>query len=136
MIKRLAASLVFLAFVASALADEPVRHSFFIAGPTFTGIIGEVGEEIWNAGMPGARDGFVLPNGNVLIAWSEEVKELTRENRTVFRFKRSTENREIGTAERLKNGRTLITELGPKPRLLGVNEDGTIALEVPLQPET
>ncbi len=115
---------------------EPIRHSFFIAGPTFTGIIGEDGNEVWNAGAPAARDGYVLPNGNVLIAWSEEVKELTRDHKVVFRFQRSADNREIGTVERLKNGRTLITELGPKPRLLEVEADGTIALEFRLKPET
>ena len=29
-----------------AIADEPIRHSFFIAGPSFTGIIDEDGKEI------------------------------------------------------------------------------------------
>jgi hypothetical protein len=119
-----------------ASADEPVRHSFFIAGPTFTGIIGEDDQELWNANKPAARDGFILPNGNALIAWSDEVRELTRDHQTVFHYSRSAENSEIGTAQRLQNGRTLITELGKKPRLLEVNADGTIAVEVPLQPET
>jgi len=127
---------ILLAFGISVSADEPIRHSFFIAGPTLTGIIDEEGEEAWNAGEPAARDGFVLPNGNVLIAWSGEVKELTRDKKLVFQFKLSPENREIGTVERLKNGRTLITELGPKPRLLEVDSDGKIALEFALQPET
>jgi hypothetical protein len=127
---------LWLLLLASAPADEPIRHSFFIAGPTLTGIIGEEGQEVWNAGTPTARDGFVLPNGNVLIAWSEEVKELTLDNKLVFHYKRAPANREIGTVERLKNGRTLITELGPKPRLLEVDADGEITLELPLQPET
>jgi hypothetical protein len=56
------------------LAVEPIRHSFFIVGPSFTGIIDEEGKEIWDSGKPAARDGFVLSSGNVLIAWSEEVK--------------------------------------------------------------
>lgn len=122
--------------ISPALSDEPIRHSFFIAGPTFTGIIGEDGREIWNSGRPAARDGFVLPNGNVLIAWGDEVRELTRENETVFHYVKSAENNEIGTVERLDNGHTLITELGKKPRLLEVTADGKIAVEVPLQPET
>ena len=119
-----------------AHSDEPIRHSFFIAGPTFTGIIDEDDKEIWNAGRPAARDGFVLPNGNVLIAWGDEIRELTRENKTVFHYVKSAENSEIGTVERLDNGHTLITELGSKPRLLEVASDGKIAVEVPLQPET
>ena len=129
--------IVLLALAASARAEDPIRHSFFIAGPSFTGIIDEEGQEIWNAEKPAARDGYVLPDGNVLIAWSEEVTELTRDKKeVVFHFQRSPENREIGTVERLDNGRTLITELGPKPRLLEVEANGKIAVEFALQPET
>jgi hypothetical protein len=120
----------------AARSDEPIRHSFFIAGPTFTGIIDEDDKEIWNAGRPAARDGFVLANGNVLIAWGDEVRELTRENKTVFHYVKSAENNEIGTVERLDSGHTLITELGTKPRLLEVAADGKIVVELPLQPET
>jgi hypothetical protein len=72
----------------------------------------------------------------VLIAWSDEVKEFTREKQVIFTYKLSPENKEIGTVQRLPSGRTLITELGPKPRLLEVNADGTIAVDCPLQPET
>lgn len=122
--------------ISPANGDEPIRHSFFIAGPTFTGIIDEDDKEVWNAGRPAARDGFVLPNGNVLIAWGDEVRELTRENETVFHYVKAAENNEIGTVERLDNGHTLITELGKKPRLIEVTADGKIAVEVPLQPET
>jgi hypothetical protein len=114
----------------------PIRHSLFIAGPTFTGIIDEAGKEVWNTGRPGARDGFVLDNGNVLIAWGDEAQELTRDKQVVFSYKKSPGCQELGTVERLANGRTLITELGPKPRLLEVDHDGKIAVDVSLQPET
>jgi hypothetical protein len=116
--------------------DEPIRHSFFIAGPTFTGIIAEDGSESWNAGKAAARDGFILSNGNALIAWSDEVKELTKDHVTVFHYEISKDNKEIGTVQRLEDGRTLITELGSNPRLLEINPDGAIAVAVPLQPET
>lgn len=136
MIKVICYGFVLLTIASAATAADDVRHSFFIAGPTFTGIIDEDGEELWNAGAPAARDGFVLPNGNVLIAWSGEVKELTRDMKVVWQFKLSPENRELGTAQRLENGRTLIAELGPKPRLLEVEPGGQIASETPLEPET
>ncbi|MCE9608469.1 MAG: hypothetical protein K8U03_26595 [Planctomycetia bacterium] len=123
-------------FVDRELAAEEIRHSFFVAGPTFTGIIDEAGQESWNAGRGGARDGWVLPNGNVLIAWTDEVKEFTRDKAVVFRYARSADNKEIGTVERLADGRTLVTELGPKPRLLEIEPDGKIAVEFPLEPET
>ncbi|MEZ6065240.1 MAG: hypothetical protein R3B90_05935 [Planctomycetaceae bacterium] len=113
-----------------------IRHSFFVAGPTLTGIIGEDGEVAWDAGRPGARDGFVLDNGNVLIAWANEVKELTRDHQLVFHYKLQPPNQEIATAARLDDGNTLIVELGPQPRLLEVNRAGEIELQCPLQPET
>ncbi|SFH73192.1 beta-propeller domain-containing protein [Planctomicrobium piriforme] len=122
--------------LATGLQAEEIKHSFFIAGPTFTGILGESGEELWNAGKPAARDGFVLPNGNVLIAWSDEVRELTRDHQTVFHYTLSGGNKEIGTAQRLANGNTLIAELGQQPRLLEVTPTGAIAVQFPLQPET
>ena len=120
---------------ASALA-EPVRHSFFIAGPTFTGLIDESGQEAWDSGKPAARDGFVLPNGNVLIAWSDEVKELTRDKQVVFQYARSDENKEIGTVQRLESGNTLVTELGPKPRLMEIDPTGKTVVSFALEPET
>lgn len=119
-----------------AIADEPIRHSLFIAGPNFTGIIDEEGKEVWNSGKNGARDGFVLPSGNVLIAWSNEAKEFTREKKVVWEYKLSEGNREIGTIERLENGNTLLTELGPKPRLLEVTAEGKVVVVFPLEPET
>lgn len=125
-----------IAINSPTFAEEPIRHSFFIAGPSFTGIIDEEGKEVWDSGKPAARDGFVLAGGNVLIAWSDEVKELTRDKKVVFHFAKSPENREIGTVQRLEDGRSLITELGPKPRLMEVDAAGRILLEFPLQPET
>ncbi len=117
-------------------ADDTIRHSFFLAGPTFTGIIDEAGREVWDSGRGGARDGWVLPSGNVLIAWSDEVRELTRDKKVVFHYKLDAANKEIGTAQRLTDGNTLITELGSKPRLLEVDANGKIVVDCPLKPET
>jgi hypothetical protein len=117
-------------------AAKPITHSFFIAGPSFTGIIDEAGKEVWDSGRAAARDGYVLPNGNILIAWGSEVKEFTPDKKVVFHFAKSPENQEIGTVERLKDGNTLITELGAKPRLMEVDPAGKIVVDVPLKPET
>lgn len=125
-----------LLMTADVRADEPIKHSLFIAGPQFTGIIDEEEKVVWDAGRPGARDGFVLENGNLLIAWTNEVLEQTRDKKVVFRYAISPENQEIGTVARLANGRTMITELGKNPRLLEVDADGKIVVEVKLAPET
>ena len=120
----------------AATADEPaaIRHSLIVFGNR-TAIIDESGQVEWEY-RGRSRDGFVLPNGNVLIAWSDVVQEVTRDKQVVFEWKLSPENREIGTAQRLYNGNTLITELGPQPRLLEIAPQGTLVLTVPLQPET
>ncbi|MGB7347816.1 MAG: hypothetical protein WBD20_26565 [Pirellulaceae bacterium] len=119
-----------------AAADDEIRHSFFVAGPDFTGIIDEDGNKKWDAGRPQARDGWILENGNALIAWKEIVQELTPSKEVVFEYKLNKPNKEIGTVQRLANGNTLITELGKKPRLLEIDNAGKVQVEFPLQPET
>jgi len=123
----------------SSRAADPVpaptiRHSYLVMGGK-TAIIGEEGQVLW-AYRDGSRDGFILPNGNALLAFSEVVEEVTPDKQVVFSFRRSADNQEIGTAQRLYNGDTLVTELGRKPRLLEVAPAGRVVLEVPLQPET
>ncbi len=139
-----------LAFVPLALeasqsqAQEKIAHSYLVLGSR-TAIIAEDGSVSWEyAG--GSRDGFVLPNGNVLLAFGNRVEEVTPKKEIVFSYSLDPSNKEIGTAERLYNGNTLITELGPKPRLLEVayrSEQsqasllhGPIVNEVRLEPET
>lgn len=111
-----------------------IRHSYLVLGGK-TAIIGEDGKATWEY-RGGTRDGFVLPNGNVLLAYADRIEELTREKEVVFSYQRSTENGELITAQRLYNGNTLIPELGNRPCLLEVNPKGEVVLEVPLQPET
>ncbi len=118
---------------------KAITHSVFIAGPEFTGIIGEDGEVVWDAGRKGARDGYVLPNGNVLICWADVVKEYDKDKAVIFTFerKKGEGNVELGTAVRLANGNTLITESSnDTPRLMEVDKEGEIVVSVPLQPET
>ena len=115
-------------------ADSALRHSYLVLGGK-TAIIGEDGQVQWEY-RGGSRDGLVLPGGNVLIAYSDRVEEVTPAKQVVFSYDRSAENSEIGTTQRLYNGNTLVTELGRRPRLLEVNAKGAVVAEVPLQPET
>lgn len=129
------AILAVLKALPSAFAETPaIRHSYLVMGAK-TAIIDEDGQVEWDyAG--GSRDGFVLPGGNVLLAFSDRVEEVTRDKQVVFSYQRSNENREIGTTQRLYSGNTLVTELGPRPRLLEVDAKGKVVLEVSLLPET
>ncbi|MEM7479100.1 MAG: hypothetical protein AAF483_29300, partial [Planctomycetota bacterium] len=113
MIRSTIFAVLSLAFCFASSAQE-VKHSFFVAGPDFTGIVGEDGSKQWDAGRKGARDGWVLPDGNVLIAWADVVQEITPDHKVVFEYKKDPANKELGTVARLPNGRTLITELGSK----------------------
>lgn len=116
------------------ISESGITHSFLVTG-TKTAIIGEDCEVIWEV-KGKSRDGEVLPNGNVLVAFAHEVKEFTQEKTVVFHYPLAAENKEISTANRLANGNTLIAEMGAKPRILEVSPDGQIVVEVPVKPET
>ena len=147
-IKRYLASSLFAAWVALCGlplgAQEKIAHSYLVLGAK-TAIIAEDGSVTWEY-SGGSRDGFVLPNGNVLLAFGNRVEEVTVDQQVVFRYTLDPSNKEIGTAERLYNGNTLVTELGPNPRLLEIaapadaakdsKVDGKIVSEIKLDPET
>jgi len=125
----------------SAFAESPIgiAHSVFVAGAE-TAILSDKGEELWK--YPAAtRDGFVLPDGHVLLAVSKNkdypggaVVEVTRENQIVFEYKGTQV--EVNTVQALANGRILLTEAGPNPRVLEVDRTRKIVVEVPLQAQT
>jgi Mal s 1 allergenic protein-like len=116
------------------VSSQGIRHSFLVTG-SITAIIGERNEILWQVKRY-SRDGFVLPNGNVLVSHGNEANEYTRAGKVVFHYKLDKANRELGTAVRLADGNTLLVERGRKPRLLEVDGKGKVRAEVPLQPET
>ena len=52
------------------VSESGIKHSFLICGPK-TVIVNENDEIVWET-KGYARDGFVLPNGNVLLRSAEE----------------------------------------------------------------
>ena len=119
----------------SVLAGEKITHSFLAAGAE-TRIVDGSGKTVWRY-PKSTRDGWVLPGGNILLAVSKDkefpggaVVEVTRAGETVFTWK-GTQS-EVNTAQALPNGHIMLTEAGAKPRLLEVNRDGKIVVEVPL----
>lgn len=125
-----------LAGLAASHAQTAVTHSFLATGGE-TRIVDGDGKTIWK--YPGStRDGFVLPNGNLLLAVSKgkdypggAVVEVKRDLTKVFEFN-GTQS-EVNTAQALPNGNIMLTEAGAKPRILEVNREGKIVVEVPLQ---
>lgn len=125
---------VFAASFGEQISDSGIRHSFLITG-TKTAIIDEKCEILWEVKAK-SRDGEVLPNGNVLVTFANEVKEFTRDYNVVFHYKLAEGNKEISTAKRLENGNTMIAEMGAKPRILEITPEGKMVIEVPVMPET
>lgn len=119
--------------------SAPITHSYAMFGGV-TQIVSATGEILWK--YPAAtRDGWVLPNGNLLLTLSKNkdypggaVIEVTRDNKIVFEFK-GTQS-EVNTSQALENGNILLTEAGDKPRLLEVDRSGKIMVEVALQGQT
>ena len=116
------------------VSESGIPHSFLICGNP-TALVNEKNEIVWQTKGYG-RDGFVLKSGNVLVSIGNEAKEITREGEVVWSYKLSKGNKELGSSVRLDNGNTLIVERGVKPQLLEVRKDGSVAVTVPLKPDT
>lgn len=126
-----------LAAVASA-AEPQITHSFLACGRD-TRILDGAGKTIWSYPQI-SRDGWVLENGNVLLALNKTaiphggVVEVTRDGKVVFEYPGT--QTEVNTVQPLPDGNILLTEAGDKPRILEVTRAGKIVAEVPLQAQT
>ncbi len=116
-----------------------ICHSFLGVGKANqTVIVNELGEIEWKWDMPGS-DGWVLPNGNVLLAvYPTEgfpnggVVEVNRKsNEIVWQYR--GQQQEISTVQPLGDDRFLVAELGDQPRAIVVNRAGEILKETPFQ---
>jgi hypothetical protein len=139
-LSRLIACTAFVvAFAPVVVAGEPIKHAFLATGSE-TFITDAHGKTTWKY-PHSSRDGWVLDNGNVLLALSKNksypggaVAEVDKEGKVVFEFK-GTQS-EVNTVQSLGEGKVLLTEAGDKPRILEVDRDGKIVAEVPIQAQT
>lgn len=138
-LRQLLCCLAILATTTTLFAAEKVTHSFLGVGKANkTVIIGEDNKVEWSFNMP-ASDGWVLDNGNVLLALygtkdfpkggAVEVERDTK--KIVFQYK--GQQNETSTAIRLADGSTIVTELGPNPRVVQLDSLGKIIGTTPLQ---
>jgi hypothetical protein len=116
-----------------------ITHALLALGAE-TYITDDSGAVVWTY-PAGTRDGYVLPGGNVLLALSKGGEfpgggavEVTRDGKVVFRFK-GTQS-EVNTVQALGGGRYMLTEAGPRPRLVEVDRDGKVLVEVALEAQT
>lgn len=118
------------------VAADPVRHSFLATGGE-TFILDDSGKSLWTY-PHSSRDGWVLENGNILLALSKSktypggaAAVVDRGGKILFLHKGT--QAEVNTVQPLPNGVILLTEAGPNPRLLEVDSTGKIVTEVPLK---
>lgn len=137
---RIGIAVLGLALLAAAgRAAEPIKHAFLATGNE-TFVVDENGKTTWTY-PHSTRDGWLLDNGHVLLALSKSkaypggaAVEVDRDGKTLFEFK-GTQS-EVNTVQPLAGGNVLLTEAGAKPRLLEVDRDGKVVVEVPLQAQT
>jgi outer membrane protein assembly factor BamB len=115
---------------------EKITHSFLVTGSE-TYIVGGDDTVTWRY-PKSTRDGWVLPDGRLLLAVSKgkeypggAVVEVDREGRVHFEY-RGTQS-EVNTVQPLPNGNLVLTEAGKKPRLLEVDRGGKTVVEIPIQ---
>lgn len=123
-----------LAYSPSLMADE-VTHSFLACGQS-TYIVDGEGNKTWTY-PHSTRDGYVLPNGNVVLTLNKgkrfkggAVVEVTPDGSETIIWKGT--QAEVNSAHPTESDTFVLTEAGPKPRLLEVNRDGEILVEFPL----
>jgi outer membrane protein assembly factor BamB len=135
-------SLALHAELVSADDAAAVQHSFLGVGKANKAVIvGEDGKVEWKFDMP-ASDGWVLPNGNVLLALygtkgfpNGGVVEVERETKKIV-FQYRAQQKETSTVQPLPDGKFLVAELGPEPRALVINRKGEVVKTTPLQCQT
>ena len=125
--------------IARQVSPTGIKHGVLCLGAE-TFILDGEGKTVWSDPRP-TRDGWMLPNGNLLLVITKSadypgggVVEINREGKTFFEY-RGTQS-EVDTVQPLPNNRYLVTESGPKPRLMELDRKGKILREFPLQCQT
>ena len=120
-------------------AEDPktgITHAFLACGGE-TYIRDGQGKIVWRYPQS-SRDGWVLPNGNVVLALTKSPEyrggaavEVERNGKVLFEY--IGIQSEVNTVQKLNDDLYLVSEAGDFPRLLEVDAKGKIILKVPLK---
>ncbi len=116
-------------------SPEDIRHAFLVTGKK-TYIVSHKDAIIWRYERS-TRDGWVLPNGQILLVlkhgknYGGGAVVVDRMGRELFRYE--GQQAEVNTAQALGNGNMLVTEAGPKPCLKEVDFKGKTEVMIKLQ---
>ena len=133
------ANLVLANLIQSQNADQSISHSFLGVGKANqVVIVNEQGDIEWQLELP-ASDGWVLLNGNVLLAvyptaefLQGGVIEVERATKKIL-WQYQGQQTEISTVQPLENQTYLVAELGAEPRAIVINRNGEILQTMPFQ---
>ncbi len=113
-----------------------IRHAVLATGAE-TFILDSEGKTVWTY-PHSTRDGWMLPNGNLLLDVSASTEyphgaivEVDRAGKTLFEY-RGTQS-EVDCVQPLPGGHILLTESGAKPRLMEIDRKGKVCVEFPLK---
>ena len=120
-------------------AEDAITHSFLGCGKANRAVIvGEDGKVEWKFDKP-ASDGWVLANGNVLLALYPTadfpkggVVEVERATKKIV-FEYQGQQKEISTVLQLADDRFLVAELGDEPRAIVIDRSGKILENMPFK---
>lgn len=124
--------------LATVLASILLAGSAF-AGPRFlccdyngnhVSIVSADGSVEWQVDAKNPQDCWLLPNGNILFAYHDGAKEMTKDKQVVWEYK-APEKTECHAAQPLPNGNVLVVEVGTS-RIVEVDREGKIAKEIKL----
>ncbi len=117
-------------------SESGITHSFLVFGNE-TYIVSKDGTVSWKYPRS-TRDGWMMPNGNVLMSVSAgkdypggAIVEADKDGKTVFEFKGS--QKEVHSVQPLPNGNIVMTEGGPNPKLMEITREGKVAVEFALK---
>jgi len=121
------------------VSETGIRHGMLILGAD-TQVIDADGKILRTYPL-GTRDGFMLPNGNLVLAITKcdtypggGAVEVDKDNKILWEYK-GTQS-EVNTVQKLSKDRYLLTEAGPRPRVLEVDAMGKVVVDMPIQAQT